>query len=246
MIFPLEVYVLAPLIVVVAYLVYAVCGFGSTLILIPLLAHLLPIKFVIPLVVLMDFAGSMILGLRFHSGIERTEVAWMLPAMLIGMVIGTFILVKAPAQALLIALAVVVTAYGLYNMIGKSPRAIAPRWLAPVAGLTGGAMAGSVGAGGPLYMMYLSARLTDKTQLRSTISALFAISTATRIVLLIIAGLFLQDGLLLLTLMLAPFIFLGLFVGHRLHVKLDRTILLKWIGALLVATGTSLIVRAMS
>jgi hypothetical protein len=46
---PLEVYLIAPLIVMLAYAVYAVSGFGSTLIAVPLLAHLLPIKFVIPL-----------------------------------------------------------------------------------------------------------------------------------------------------------------------------------------------------
>jgi uncharacterized membrane protein YfcA len=89
-------------------------------------------------------------------------------------------------------------------------------------------------------MMYLSRRIADKTRLRSTISALFATGTAVRIGLFLLAALFAQDGLLTLALMLAPFIFLGLFVGHRLHVTLPRETVLKFIGVLLVVAGISL------
>ena len=71
-------------------------------------------------------------------------------------------------------------------------------------------MASSIGAGGPLFMMYLSRRIPDKTRLRSTISALFATTTTARIIIFAFAALFLQEGLLRLALLLLPFIFLGL------------------------------------
>jgi uncharacterized membrane protein YfcA len=238
---PLEVYLVAPLIVLLAYTVFALSGFGSTIIAVPLLAHLLPIKFVIPLIVLLDFAASASIGVRFRSGIDRGELKWILPALLLGVLIGTAILLKTPPQHLVVALGALVASYGCYSVVAKPPRGSAPRWIGLAAGLVGGTMSASIGAGGPLYMMYLSRRISDKSRLRSTISALFVMTTTLRIVLFLFAALFTQDGLLTLALLLAPFIFLGLVIGHRLHVKMSRETLLKFIGALLTLAGLSLI-----
>ena len=242
---PSEVYLLAPLIVLIAYTVYAISGFGSTLIAVPLLAHLLPIKYVVPLVVLLDFAGSLSLGLRFRGQIDRAELKWMLVPLVLGVWVGTTLLLAAPAEALILALGLLVTAYGTYSLFAKPSSGAAPRWTGLVAALAGSTMASSVGAGGPLYMMYLSRRIADKTRLRSTIAAVFATTIALRIVLLAFAGLFLQEGLLQLALLLMPFIFVGLYVGHRLHMHLSREMVLKLVGGLLALAGLSLLRRAL-
>jgi uncharacterized membrane protein YfcA len=242
---PTEVYLLAPLIVVVAYTVYAISGFGSTLIAVPLLAHLLPIKYVVPLVVLLDFAGSAGLGLRFRGEIDRSELKWMLAPLMLGVGIGTTLLLASTPDALVLALGILVTTYGIYSIFAQPPSGKAPRWTGLVAALAGSTMASTVGAGGPLYMMYLSRRIDDKTRLRSTIAAVFAITIALRIVIFVFAGLFLQDGLLLLALMLAPFIFVGLYLGHRLHLRLSRETVLKVVGGLLALAGLSLLRRAL-
>jgi uncharacterized protein len=242
---PLEIYLIAPLIVLLAYTVYAISGFGSTLIAVPLLAHLLPIKYVVPLVVLLDFAGSASLGLRFRRDIDRAELTWLLAPILLGVLIGTAVLLESTPDALVLGLGILVTAYGIYSLFAKPPTGTAPRWTGLIAGLTGSTMASSVGAGGPLYMMYLSRRISDKTRLRSTISAVFVITITLRIVLFVFAGLFLQEGLLLLALVLAPFIFAGLYIGHRLHVRLSRETVLRMVGGLLALAGLSLLRRAL-
>ena len=244
---PLEVYLIAPLIVLLAYTVFAASGFGSTLIAVPLLAHLLPIKFVVPLVVLLDFAGAVSIGLRFRSGIDREELKWMAPALLVGVLLGTAALLRSSPQLLLSALGLLVAAYGCYSVFANPPSGTVPRWTGLVAGLVGSTMASSFGAGGgPLYMMYLSRRITDKTRLRSTISAVFAVTITLRVVLFAFAALFFQEGLISLALLLAPFIFLGLFLGHRLHLRLTRETMLKCIGMLLTLAGLSLIGKALA
>ena len=45
----LEALLYSPLIILLAYTIFGISGFGSTLIAVPLLAHLFPIKFVIPI-----------------------------------------------------------------------------------------------------------------------------------------------------------------------------------------------------
>jgi hypothetical protein len=56
--FSLSVFALASAIVLIAYTVLAVAGFGSALISIPLLALILPVKLVIPLVLIVDFMAT--------------------------------------------------------------------------------------------------------------------------------------------------------------------------------------------
>jgi uncharacterized membrane protein YfcA len=241
---PLEVYIIAPAIVLLAYTVFATSGFGSTLIAVPLLAHLLPIKFVVPLVVLLDFAGAMSLGLRFRQGIDTGELRWMMPPLIVGIAVGTLLLLNASPQALVAVLGVLVAAYGAYSVFAKPPVRSAPRWTGLAAAFCGGTIASSIGAGGPLFMMYLSRRIADNTRLRSTISALFATTTSARIAIFVFAGLFLQDDLLVLAVLLLPFIFLGLYIGHRLHLKLSRDTMFRFIGVLLGLAGLSLIRRA--
>src|SRR5207344_2515021 len=54
---------LAPPVVVVSYVVLAIGGFGSALISIPLLALMLPVKLVIPAVLIVDFIATAASGL---------------------------------------------------------------------------------------------------------------------------------------------------------------------------------------
>jgi uncharacterized membrane protein YfcA len=54
---PPETLVIAALVVAGAFVVFGLTGFGSTILAVPLLAHLLPLKFVIPMFVLLDFGA---------------------------------------------------------------------------------------------------------------------------------------------------------------------------------------------
>src|SRR5476651_747919 len=56
---PPDTLVLAALVVAGAFVIFGITGFGSTIIAVPLLAHLLPLKFVIPMFVLLDFAAAL-------------------------------------------------------------------------------------------------------------------------------------------------------------------------------------------
>ena len=110
---PIEVLVIAPLIVLTAYVIFGISGFGSTVIAVPLLAHLLPLKFVIPMIVALDCVGS----IAWECGCAPTSTGasscrccrscwsacWR----------ARFLLLRLPAEILLAGLGVFVLAYGL-------------------------------------------------------------------------------------------------------------------------------------
>ena len=54
----------AALVVAGAYVVFGLTGFGSTVVAVPLLAHVLPLTFAVPLIMLLDLAATVMLGAR--------------------------------------------------------------------------------------------------------------------------------------------------------------------------------------
>jgi uncharacterized membrane protein YfcA len=236
--------IFAPLIVLVANVVFGITGFGLGLITIPLLAHLYPIKFVIPMIVLLDVVASLRQASKLRGGVYKQELIPLLPFMLAGMVGGAFLLVRLPAEVLLLALGVFVLAYGCYYVLRRGSSFRLARWTVAPIGVFGGTTSAVFGIGAPLYIMYLNGRGATPDHLRATMPVIFCFTTVGRIILFIVAGLFTGE-MLFTAALLAPMMFLGLYVGNRLHVNLSRETMVRIIGALLVASGASLVLRAL-
>jgi uncharacterized protein len=236
---------LAPLVVVAGYTIFGLTGFGSTMITVPILAHFLPISFLVPLMAVIDVACSISVGGRGHRDVARGELKLLVPFMLVGFVIGVTVLVGVPDRYLRIALGVFAIGIGLHGVFNPTlVRSISALWVVP-AGIIGGAVATIFGAGGPFYAMYLSGRLRDKTAVRATASALIFVSASSRTVIYAVSGLLLHVATLVAVVFLAPFVWLGLRTGARIHVGLSQEQMRRLVGALLVITGLSLLARAL-
>jgi uncharacterized protein len=230
-----------------AYFIRGISGFGSGLIAVPLLALKLPLTFVVPFVLLMDVAASLVLG-----GLNRSQVAWselrrlLIPGVL-GVVAGTFLLVSLPQKPMLIVLGSFVAVYAARNLIflGRAPKPIHPAWAWP-AGLTGGTVSALFGTGGPPYVMYLSHRLFDKGALRATFSGLFLVEGAARIVLFSITGLLLHWDILQAWLLAMPVALAALWAGSHVHSGMSNDQMLRLISLILLASGGALWIKALS
>ena len=240
----LEALIFAPLIVLAANVVFSISGFGLTLIAIPLLAHLFPIKFVIPMVALIDAVASLRQAAKLRGGVYKTELLPLLPFMLAGMVAGAFLLLRLPAEILLLALGVLVLAYGVYYTLRHDSVFRLARWTVAPIGLFGGTTSAVFGVGAPLYIMYLTGRGATPDHIRATMPVIFSFTTVGRIILFAATGLFTGE-ILVTAAALVPVMLLGLYVGNRLHVNFPRETMVRIIGGLLVLSGISLLLRAL-
>ena len=234
----------APLVVIVAYTVFGLSGFGSTVVSVPILAHFLPVSYLVPLMVLLDLASAIFIGSSGREHLSREELKRLVPWMFVGFVVGVTVLVGAPdryLRAALGAFAMVIGIHGIFNPTLR--RTISGLWCIP-AGVVGGAVATVFGAGGPIYATYLSGRLKDKSQIRATMSTLISISAFSRALVYAVTGLLLHLTVLAGAVLMAPFAYLGVKLGHRIHVGLTQEQMRRAIGALLVVTGLSLLARA--
>ena len=234
------------LIALVAYTILGISGFGSALVNIPLLAHFLPLTTILPILVLVDFTATSTNGLKFRHDIDVADIKTVVPTMCIGIAIGVALLTRTPGSELLPVLGVSIVLYGLYRL--REPMAsrfISPKW-GYVTGLAGGFVGGLFGIGGPIYATYMSRRTNDFAKMRATMAVIFSVSTATRIAAFLVAGLLLDSQVWWGYVIILPFMFIGLNIGHKLHGKLERKHLSYFISVLLVASGISLVARMFS
>jgi len=239
----IEVLVFVPLIVLLAYLIFGVSGFGSTLIAVPLLAHILPLQFVIPVVVVLDCVSAISMGVKLRADVWKQEFLPMLPFLLIGLLIGAFVLLNLPTHWLFAGLGFFVVIFGSYYLIDRKSLIHLPRWAVAPIGLLAGTTSSAFGVGGPIYVFYFTARGATPEQVRATVPAVFSFTTVARIAIFTSVGLY-NENVVITALLLLPVTLLGLWCGQRLHGSLSRDQAIRIIGGLLLLSGISLLLRA--
>src|SRR5712691_8230414 len=182
-----------------AYFIRGITGFGSALIAVPMLALSQPLQFAVPLVLALDFTASLILGGTNAKKENWAEVKLLLP-------FGT--------------LGAFTMFFGFRNIYGLQPVGrLARAWAIP-AGLAVGGAGGLFGAGSPPYIMYLTRRLVDKGAVRATFSWLIAIDGGFRLGLFLFAGLLFNPKLeIAYVLGLVPMA-IGLYTGNKVHLDI--------------------------
>jgi hypothetical protein len=232
-------------VILLAYFVRGISGFGSGLIAVPLLAQVFPLIQVVPFVLLLDVTGSVILGRANRRLVAWKELKPLLPGSAVGVGVGATLLMNLDRQALLATLGTVVILFALRNLLSLGGSEPVSRWWALPASLVGGTVSALFGTGGPPYVIYLSHRIRDKSVFRATTSLLFVIDGGLRIVV------FLATGILTAATFAAyaaalPLMALGLWLGSRVHVGISNAQMMRLIGLLLLGSGASLLWKALA
>lgn len=231
--------------VAVAYTVFGLTGFGSTVLSLPALALVLPLKFAVPMLMLLDLCAFFVLGASFRRRVDYREIGWLLPFMLAGMALGLTLLIQVAERRLLALLGAFLLAYAAYGLARRGEAiALSRAWCVPV-GFVGGAFSALFGTGGVLFALYNAGRTRDKAVLRANNAAMIMASSIVRVVIFAAAGLLTQDGLLLSAALLLPALFGGLWLGNRLHAAVPAAVVVKAVYALLVISGLTLLARSL-
>ncbi len=224
-------------IILVAFYVRAVIGFGSGLISVALLTLIFPIKEVVPVVLLLDLLGSVLLGAYDFREMRWPELRWLIPGSVIGLAIGSFILADTNAQNLTRFLGVFILAYVVYALVMKPERLpqVALPWGMPL-GMFGGVVGSLYGGGGPPIVAYLQMRHLDKRAFRATFQGIALTDNILRAFMYIALAL-LTWQLMVGFLMLIPPVLLGLWTGNRLHMRINQRAFLMGTLAVLAVVG---------
>ena len=226
-------------------LVFGLTGFGSALITIPLATHLVPLPFALALFSLADLVSAFGVGLENPRNAVRSEWTRLVPMILAGTALGVTALVNLPRAVGMLLLGVFVLSFALYSLVGRTgSRVVSARW-AWLAGFAGGITSSLFGAGGPPYAIYLSQRGLTKEQFRATLGFAILTSISLRVAAFLVTGLLLDARVWIAAAVAAPCAFAGIALSRRVFRLISRDTLLRAVTVILLASGASLVVRAL-
>ena len=206
----------------------------------------MPLKFALALFVLADLGAALMVGLENPKNAVRAEWTRLVPMIFVGTALGVTLLVNLPRAAGMLLLGLFILWFAILTLVRRAhTRIVSSRW-AWVAGLAGGITSTVFGAGGPPYAIYLSQRGLTKEQFRATLGFATLTSISLRLIAFLVTGLLLDPDVWLKALAVVPACLFGIWVARKIFLRISREALMRAVALLLLASGTSLIWRALA
>jgi len=217
-------------------------GFGGTVLAASIGAQVAPLELLLPAFVPLNFLmSSWLLGRGFSVVAWRLLAVEVAPAVAVGTAIG-LALFHLPAKELFaLAFGVFVVGLAVLQLArpANKPLARPLQWL--LLGL-GGVAHGLFGTGGPMIVYVVRRRLPDKLAFRSTLAVLWMVLNVALLINYASAHLYGHTTFKTLG-VIALAIVPGLYIGDRLHHKLDAARFERIVWIVLLAAGLALAIR---
>ena len=232
-------------VVFLGYFVLGIAGFGSALIIVPLLAWDWPLAMVVPLVLLIDVPAAML-----HTGLNFRQVMWkelppLLPSVVVGALTGIVLTRITQGDSLLLCLGLYVIFIGWRGLKG-APVAVQLRpSMRHVAGFMMGLVETMFGTAGPVVMSWLAQRLSDPFLIRATMPMTIMGLSSIALCMMGVSGGLSDVGLWKCLMLLLPFAMLGVWLGHQLAVRIQAAFLKPLIHSFLCLSGLVLCARSL-
>ena len=231
---------------VLAYAARGSTGFGAAAAM-PLLGLVIPLKLLIPAWTVIGVAAGVALFGSDRRRIAWSEMAKLLPSLLIGIAVGLYVFKLLDSATLAKGLGLLVLLYGLYSFWGTFRPA--PKWTMPprVAASIGGFLGGIVGTivgtmGSVFFAMYYDAIRLSKEHFRATMTAILLTLAVVRGIGYWAVGEFTRE-VMILSAILFPMMLTGIFIGNRFHHGMSELVFRRTVSGALLASGLALLVK---
>ena len=205
----------------------------------------MPLKFALAMFAVVDLACALSVGLEKPQNAVRAEWMRLVPTILAGSALGVTLLVNLPRAAGMLLLGLFVLSYSIFSLLRRSSSHIVSAGWGWVAGLAGGITSTVFGAGGPPYAIYLSQRGLSKEQFRATMGFATMTSISLRVLAFLLTGLLLEPAVWLAAAAAMPAALIGIYVARKIFLRIPREAVLRAVAVLLLASGGSLVFRAL-
>lgn len=232
----------APILAVIfcAVVVRAAFGFGDVLVSVPILALFVDPLLIIPLMGLVGATNALLLLLRERTAVQWRPVRFLLMASVVGVPLGAWALTLASARSINVALGVMLVAFCVWSLRGRTSRRLeSPMWAWPF-GFAAGLMGGAVTATGPPIVLYSTTQEWAPEQRRATMQGFFLPNGLFVLVSHAVAGLWTPEVLRTYALTV-PVCLLALPVGAALAARMSRERFERFTLVVLLATGVLLL-----
>jgi len=230
------------LIVAGAFFIQSLIGFGGGLIAVPLLSLFMPVKDVVTTLILFQISMGLLV-FKTHRDTNWSDVRKLIPAVVIGVMLGLASLHYIPANPMRLVLAGFIILYLLkthtsFNLIKK----LVDLGGVNLSGLLGGLMNAMIGGGAPAFVVYLKDRASNTAEFRANITAILFITNIPRVIGSVGTNMVNYD-LTVLALTAYPGFLLALFLGQKFHGKIPKEVFSNFVTGILILSAVSLILK---
>jgi hypothetical protein len=215
-------------------------GSGAPLIAVPVIAAFYDVRLAIVVMVLPNIVLNVMQVWSFRQHLTGRGVALrMCVGAVPGMVIGTLLLSRLPAEALKLGLGAILVIYLVLRVVDPDfslGQRMALRLSLPT-GVLGGILQGAAGMSGPLAMLFLSTQGLARPVFIATISVFYLTNAVVQAPALWVEGLLTAEGMALSAIALVPVLLampLGARVGRRMSTETFNRVILVLIALLAV------------
>ncbi|RGX05908.1 sulfite exporter TauE/SafE family protein [Paraclostridium sordellii] len=254
------------IIVMVAYIIEGVIGFGGTIIAIPLASAIVGLKPTVPVLTIVVLIASTIIAIKDIKFINKKEFLKITTLMMVGLPIGMWLFESIPEKPLKIALGifmVIIGIKGLYeekrksNDLGEIVLEIEtnlnkdcisieettskrPNIFQNFTIFCGGVLHGAFTCGGPFIVVYATKNIKDKTSFRATLCALWASLNLVMVGIDIYTNEITKD-IIKLSFITMIFVFIAIIVSNIIHKKINSDSFTTFVYIALIVSGILMI-----
>lgn len=221
-------------------------AFASSSILALIIEPTVAVGLMLPLLMLMDVHALKIYWRKWDWALSMVVILGSIP----GVILGTLLYKAANPDLIRLLIGAICLIFVVWNMssrqgwIGKAQKPIG-RIGGIIAGMTGGFTSFVSHAGGPPVAVYLLSHPMTKTSFQASTVLIFWVVNLLKVVPYASIGIFTQHTLIA-DMLLAPFAFVGVWLGVKAHELMSERLYFNVTYVLLTLTGMKLIWDALS
>ncbi len=228
--------ILAAIIIFISSVIQGITSFGFSLVALPLLGMLLPLKIVVPMLVLYSLILNIIILSHIRTHVRLKQIVILVIFGIIGTPFGAHLLKVTNENTLKVVIGILVTTSALINLYGYKVKVKNERLSYIPVGFVSGIMNGSVSLGGPPLVLFLRNQEVEKQTFRANLTSYFLILNVFTIPTYFLGGLITSEVISYSAYVL-PGLVLGAFVGVKLGNKFDEELFRRLTLGLIIVTG---------
>lgn len=223
-------------VIFIASIIQGITSFGFSLVALPLLGMFLPLKIVVPMLILYSLVLNIIILYHIREHINLKQIAILVVFGIIGTPVGAHLLKIMDENTLKIIIGVLVTLTATINLYGIKIKVKNQRFAYIPVGFMSGILNGSVSLGGPPLVLFLTNQEVEKQRFRANLTSYFLILNIFTIPTYILGGL-ITGEVVNYTFYVLPALIIGAFTGVKLGNKVDENLFRRFTLGLIIGTG---------
>lgn len=228
-----------------AGLIQGATSFGFSLFSLPILAALMPLKIVVPMLVIYSLVMNSIILYKIREHVKLKRIYMLIISATIATPIGTSMLVNLDESILQIIVGVVVTVSALSFYFGYKVKINNEKIAYVPVGFFSGLLNGSVSLSGPPVILFLTNQGVEKQDFRATLTAYFWILNIMTVITFLYKQL-ISSEVLKFTVYLIPALILGVLIGIKLGNRVKEETFKKLTTVLMILMGLLSIISGIS